>query len=220
MKWLLDKIGGAFIGQFVRMALSIFVPLLAPALVALAGIAQNVEWYLWISAALVSFWFCLSSVNQFNQISSRMSSKWKLSQTAINVMVFASNKNEPPFWTETQVEIVLLNRAEFPIEYEFELINARMGNSINIDAKYINRGGLLDPGTGSSFTTEAISMGDLVVGAEVSGEWSFVIKYGRPGAMRHKLFRRCHVVGRVGPGRLPEGVRWYYLPAKEIKLLT
>jgi len=219
MKWLLDKVGGAFVGQALRILLSVILPILAPLAVAVAGIFQNVEWYLWISAAILSFWFCLSSINQFSQISSRMSSKWKLSQTGINIINIVSDVDGKKSWSQIQLEILLFNRSEFPIEYEFEPITARISDRVNVSAEYINRGGIIDPGTGSTFTTEAVSVGEIASGSNLAGEWSFIIKYGRPGAMRHRSLRRCHIAGHVNAERMPENVRWYFLPANEIKLL-
>lgn len=219
MKWILDKIGGAVIGQFLRIFLAIILPIVAPLSVAAAGIFQNVDWYLWISAAFVSFWFCISSVNQFSQMSSRMSSKWKLSQHGINVVSIADKNNIPAYWTDIQLEFLFHNRAEFPIEYEFEYIGARVGGQVSISKNYINRGGIIDPGCPSTFTTEHVPVGDISALDEVSGEWSVSIKYGRPGAMRHRLLRKYHISGRVDENRLPQNVRWYSLPASEIQVI-
>jgi hypothetical protein len=133
-----------------------------------------------ITAAVLSFAAASAGAFYFNRLRHQQNPEGKL-----KVGSFAPAKRYDDIAGEKRLVaikygVLLINDAEFPIQYEVIPQQVSIGGSFNPKPQRDITGGIIQGKTGVLWSEAEVPITDTMRGKIVEGTWKFEIKYGRP----------------------------------------
>lgn len=190
------RLKDASVGWVLDRGLSVLVPWIVSIWAAVLSYLEQSPMALLVLLASLVFWAVASGMNSFDLFINRRSPQSKLvfGNPLMNLNVDGQTQKIKGL----QFGFEIANNADFPIEYQVDLIESSIFGRINPDPVHVNRGTVLEARSKSAHWDAHIPYDDTMAGKRLEGSLQVRLRYGRPGRLRYENSRAVQLIAYIG----------------------